>query len=1581
MKHLLLLLSLILGQLTSYAQQGTINSTGNIPDELANIYAPLDKTKIPTGFLVDMAMPFGDLEDFDGKNLNNTNLVDADRFGMLYATIYGSCIDGKKQLPSPSTYMNAIKGNNIPMALMLMRYNEIDENALNNNLLTYKNGQFFDVVNRKQEPYNESLSFVASPMKNNYNMGTNYTFSLSNTNFYSNILKTSVQVEVDFGNGFQKTSMGSSLSYTFYKPGLQEIKIRLSDGQGNSWLSHAQVNIFDKTFNIPNATGRGYSTVPDEEFTISTKSGANVQIFYACPNKKQLRKPMIILDGFDPPELGNRTFEAIFGRLKTPIATGSSTNLIEKIFDEEYDIVFVDWKDGATWLEDNAEVTIDVIKEVNKRKKLVGSVEKNFIIGASMGGVIGKLALANMEEQGIDHETETYFNLDGPMRGANVPLGIQYMANHLTNQPVTISKGLFSVSFKIKDFVPEFEIFEKVMNRPAVKQFLFYHIYAPKTNPYKGGYLESPEHIAFYSMFKNKKLTKCKYVCLSNGSGIGEAQIYGPGDALLDININKLNAHLLIEAIINTSVLPNSDFSLGDKLLAHGILSVASKQLEVTLRINAQPNDNKLGLVYSGSILLKLRKLIAVTSPITISTQHDSWIDNCKHYDSAPGGTLGDIFKFIKTIEVGYKSKFSPLPSPIKVASIGFSFIPMTSSLDIKDPEGLDLFLNTSNVQQTISSGLTQLRNYHVSIDNSVVPYPLPQFGFGILEHNQAHAFPNSQNAPWLVSTITASNPLASLSVLDKRIYNFGDSKLSFNPLNINSILKTKNEIRNNLEVSQVGQLWINHTGKITFTDEPKAPQNSSNSSCELIIKQGGSCADSPTKVSVKNGGKIIIGDKSVNNTAVLFINNGTILEIGVNGLCFIDKNSIIVVKSGGLLIVDGGELKTEANAKIIVEEGGKFINQGFVEVSWGTEIVLKAKSYMSISTNSTLRISQYSKLTAEDNSHINFAKACNIQLWDGNQPNGEAKIDIAGKWTYNGKFNFSGNGYFQIESTHKFDAQNGDIEFEGYGKSFRFMRFNTSSKWHIPKLNGLTIKNGTIEMIDGASIILMERNSFLAQNCIFKGVGAYAPGNGIYASDANTFETIDCDFTKHNYAITLDGADKNKTKPFLIKNCNFSQCGNFVTVSDIDKVIVENTNFDGSSITSGWAILFSNVNDINLIKSKFNSFPIAILLAGNVPLLRMIGGSIENSEIGIGMDEETKSNIFMSQQATIKNCGVGIDMKKGGIGEKGTLDWGLIDINCANILYNKIGIKGEDILLAIDAYLHAPINCFSLRPNRFECSLGQLLFDVCYIQRNIKTVFAKGNYWNGNNYPNPSYFKINNKQCESHYSNVKLDYSNNVKEIPLSCSCNGPFDIDVVRNGEFTINPEILDQQSCIAELCYTYKNGSSETEYCQRVEIMKQFQNAYAELLSGNTSYAKMLFAWIRNAKNISEDNEICNLYVDFAKVISEHIEDPFANVRSSNMQISSNALLPSLNKVKFDEIYPYPNPTSEGFTLALKEKGNYEIKIINNLGVLIEKVEFKDQIYYEMLKLPSGIYYIEVRNLKTSSIQKGRLIYQMY
>lgn len=89
-----------------------------------------------------------------------------------------------------------------------------------------------------------------------------------------------------------------------------------------------------------------------------------------------------------------------------------------------YDFVFVDFTVNGTYIENNAKVLEAVINWVNQHKT---GGNKSTVIGFSMGGLVARWCLKDMEDRGLQHNVENYFSYDAPQQGANIPLGMQYI--------------------------------------------------------------------------------------------------------------------------------------------------------------------------------------------------------------------------------------------------------------------------------------------------------------------------------------------------------------------------------------------------------------------------------------------------------------------------------------------------------------------------------------------------------------------------------------------------------------------------------------------------------------------------------------------------------------------------------------------------------------------------------------------------------------------------------------------------------------------------------------------------------------------------------------------------------------------------------------------------------------------------------------------------------------------------------------------------------------------------------------------------------------------------------------------------
>ena len=137
-------------------------------------------------------------------------------------------------------------------------------------------------------------------------------------------------------------------------------------------------------------------------------------VLYGCGNNNQLRKPIIVSDGFDPANV--RPYNEIYDLM-------NQESLIEKLLADGFDVIILDYNSGADYIQRNAQVLISVINNINSQLEANGSNSELIIIGPSMAGLISRYALSYLEQNNINHNTRLYISFDSPHLGANIPLG------------------------------------------------------------------------------------------------------------------------------------------------------------------------------------------------------------------------------------------------------------------------------------------------------------------------------------------------------------------------------------------------------------------------------------------------------------------------------------------------------------------------------------------------------------------------------------------------------------------------------------------------------------------------------------------------------------------------------------------------------------------------------------------------------------------------------------------------------------------------------------------------------------------------------------------------------------------------------------------------------------------------------------------------------------------------------------------------------------------------------------------------------------------------------------------------------
>lgn len=195
----------------------------------------------------------------------------------------------------------------------------------------------------------------------------------------------------------------------------------------------------------------------DEAFP--SRGFGNYRVFYHQQNSswancdQHIRKPIIIVDGFDPEDERHITSTFKNGKWYPGIwdllEYGGNKHLGDDLRLKGYDVIVLNFPQyatmetgamrdgGADYIERNALVLVKLIQKVNDELQQNGSTEKIVVVGPSMGGQIARYALAYMEKQqslgvaNMHHNTRLYVSFDSPHKGANIPISAQQALYHL----------------------------------------------------------------------------------------------------------------------------------------------------------------------------------------------------------------------------------------------------------------------------------------------------------------------------------------------------------------------------------------------------------------------------------------------------------------------------------------------------------------------------------------------------------------------------------------------------------------------------------------------------------------------------------------------------------------------------------------------------------------------------------------------------------------------------------------------------------------------------------------------------------------------------------------------------------------------------------------------------------------------------------------------------------------------------------------------------------------------------------------------------------------------------------------------
>jgi hypothetical protein len=831
----------------------TINNV-QVPFEqqMNTVFQNLNLSSVSTHVLNERSVHLSDPSKYNGLTVDSASISDFDRWALLYITMYSGCWQQQFRLPDPQTaYMNpsqtVTEAGVIPFVMLHYNYHSMLASSVTDNLISVTNGQLYDVPNRSQSPYVLNTCFAATPMVNTINRGQ-VNFVFQNNFFFTNTGKTvaQLQVNMDDGLGYRTVSWNQNIAANYTTSGAKEIltKIIYTDGTQVENNSKLQVNLAST-----NNTGR-YANPFMQLFFSGTRpynggtSNALVTVGLGCGNT-QITKPLIYIEGFDPPRPGEVQPTGGYGKLRYDVLgliLGAPRNdlnnnqvILKQYLEEEgYDLIYIDFESSVTYIERNAYLVEEIIEWVNQQKAAAGSVEKNVVFCQSMGGLIGRYALRDMELQNIDHQAARYIAFDSPHQGANIPLGYQCMISNLAATEI--------LGHSLDLMFPALQSAMAILNSPAAKEMLIYHANATS---FAGDMPERQNLMNWFSV--NGLPQNCESIAIASGSETGQGHIFNPGDIIMHSEGFKM--------IFPWAFWPRT-FDLG----AH---------CEFTVR--AVP-DMGMSQIYAGHI-----QIFVFFVPVLFYDSNTNVNNETLPYDSCPAG----IFDF----EDFEDDLFGQLPGDVTYYP-QFSFVPVMSSLDVVAPYNQNIYTPINSLS-ILQNARTPFDNYYSSFTTNLETNTT----------NEKHTFFTIGNIGYFRDLFAPPHTLPSVAGFPNLVgvnYNYGK----------NTNQATTSRITESYVIGPGSTIRVNGNTALGLpTDNLNPPTQAS----DFVVSVGNyGCGNDPV-IEVQNGGQIIVGDNSTLNKGALRIMRGTHLIVRTGGKLIVHDNSRIVIEEGATLTYESG--------------------------------------------------------------------------------------------------------------------------------------------------------------------------------------------------------------------------------------------------------------------------------------------------------------------------------------------------------------------------------------------------------------------------------------------------------------------------------------------------------------------------------------------------------------------------------------------------------------------------------------------------------------------------------------------------
>jgi len=721
-----------------------------------SIFQNVNRAEVTSGILLDYGVEFQNMDNYSGMALHDSNYVNINDWRSIVSTLGSSQFNNQAVLPTLTAINSSISSSESsslpnPFVVLNFKYHALRPDAISAGLMTSSNDKLYDVPNRTTSPYVLKYVFAISPTKKQYDAPDGViSFTIPSTLIFGNSGKTISQVKVNMGDGLGLRNVSTGVAFTsnYASSGIKDLNYQVTYTDATVYNGHSQVYI-NRTQSTPAQVQ--FKPMTTVRISASTSNGtkyATLQIQLSNHNPgSKIIKPFIISEGIDFWKIASpndtesnmdiRTFLREANSIHSPTP---NLTLAEWLDTNGYDLVFIDFDEATDYLENNSALVRAAIARVNSDK--YPSVQQNVVMGISMGAVLARHALRTMEVNGTPHQTRLYISLDGPHQGANFPLGLQAMIQHLS---IAMLRIPFATLFSFSDMFPELNTGRAILNSPAVKQLTIYSL------KYSAGSfsMDNTAHNNFYSSYRTLGYpTQCRNIAISNGSECGKAQNFPPYTTIFAQKESFRIPYLFDAATSWVQAL--LIFSNRPTLGLYAPLSLLSTKTSFNIDFDVKTlPDHSVQRIYKGTVGIK-RKILGLFNVNANITNKDFYsTSSMLPLDNGVGGEANLLDN-----NIGIPSSLSSL---LSIPS--FCYIPAFSSLDLG---GGNTAINTAQLMGGYSQSSPPAAPYAVPFNNFITG----SFVNGV-PRNEGHPELTARNGRFLTKELVSdTSPMSNCAFL-----------------------------------------------------------------------------------------------------------------------------------------------------------------------------------------------------------------------------------------------------------------------------------------------------------------------------------------------------------------------------------------------------------------------------------------------------------------------------------------------------------------------------------------------------------------------------------------------------------------------------------------------------------------------------------------------------------------------------------------------------------------------------------------------------------------------------------------------